>query len=476
MWSPGRLQVRYKEVIRGTQDLHSFAFRTFERGIMWVVLLWLAGSAWLQPCTGFELEPKSEQEQHLPTPEEALIKAHAWLREHSCNETLGRAPRQAHRRAIALALTEPYFFETSTCVSQPLLHVRELQLQLVTQISSGSASAGQLALHVLGHAAACQNPRDVLGMDLVALLQEEKERHFNTTGHRNRYSEALQILAYCTLDIRNPELWNASLQNLHELKHLPAASLIPDSVAMNILALMCLQGTNSTSRDSINQEPLMIEALHEMASSQKPDGSFGNVHSTALAAQALKAAGYISWNSELAMQFLLRHQKSNGDFGGFLATYSVLPLLAGTTMAQLRRYRQQHCEIYGDLSENYLLSSSEMPVKRIISVWYSIWVGGEAHNRSSTTVWISSGSSMLDVMRTAAEKDSRFRFEWEESDFGPYVTSVSGIPSNATTHEYWLGHSMNFITGVVTPLQVGVGSHIVNDSDHVIMWYKQLHF
>ncbi|KAH6946541.1 hypothetical protein HPB50_013893 [Hyalomma asiaticum] len=91
-----------------------------------------------------------------------------------------------------------------------------------------------------------------------------------------------------------------------------------------------------------------------------------------------------------------------------------------------------------------------------ISVWYSLWVGDDATNRSSITVWVPRNATVFDAMKAAARKDSRFRFEYDTaSGLGPYVLSLSGVLRDMETGHFWLAHTMNFATGLVTPLSVG---------------------
>ncbi|KAK8780871.1 hypothetical protein V5799_017789 [Amblyomma americanum] len=83
-------------------------------------------------------------------------------------------------------------------------------------------------------------------------------------------------------------------------------------------------------------------------------------------------------------------------------------------------------------------------------------MGDDATNRSSTTVWVRENATVFDVMNAAAQKDRRFRFEYDTaSGLGPYVVSLSGVPRNVEAGHFWLAHVMNFDTGLVTSLSVG---------------------
>ncbi|KAG0415680.1 hypothetical protein HPB47_007138 [Ixodes persulcatus] len=402
------------------------------------------------PVDAFELIPGDWFEQpsqdlpRLGDESRALAKAQSWLKIHPCREhSLGESSGEAHRRALALALIEPELF--TSCSSDALLHIRDLQHQILLQ-STGNLSEvenrGQLALHVLALAAACQKPVDSNGRDLAALLREKPP--VGTT--RNRFSQALELLALCALGHREQHLKDMALENVMELER-QGTAFLADALAMNILSVVCLEDGNTDALPT----PIM-NAVRQLAGMQLSNGSFGNLHTSALVTQALWAADpeerLPRWSKAKAMRFILAAQEEEGHFGNLLATFHVAPLLAWQN------------------------SRRESDAGRI-SVWYSLWIGDAATNRSSITVWVRPNATFFDVLQAAAEKDPRFRMEFKRSSLGPYVTSLSGIVQNTETGYFWMAHAMNFATGVVTPLTTGIGSHTVADSDHVIMWYKK---
>ncbi|KAL3202306.1 hypothetical protein MRX96_012090 [Rhipicephalus microplus] len=302
---------------------------------------------------GFQLDGPPDTQGLLATEEETLGRARSWLKAHPCHQY--RVPAgygEAHQRTLALALVDPTFFDR--CSTEALLHVRELQHQLLVQLPTyaknsrppapagagrqketwQSAEKGQLALHVLALSVSCQPIRDPTGRNLAVLLRKKS----TDPVPRNRFSEALQLLAFCSLGDRGRRLTDKAMANVQELA-----------------------------------------------------------------------------------------------------------------------------------SESPVLEPEDL------SVWYSLWVGDGASNRSSTTVRVHKNATVFDVMKAAARKESRFRFEYDTaSSLGPYVISLSGVMRNAETGHFWLAHTMNFATGLVTPLSVGIGTHVVKDSDHVIMWYKHV--
>lgn len=409
---------------------------------------------------GFQLDGPPDPQGALATEEEALARARSWLKAHPCHQYKDTAaPGEVHQRTLALALVDPAFFDR--CSAEALLHVRELQHQLLVQLPT-TAEKGQLALHVLALSASCQPIRDPRGRNLAALLRKKS----SDPVPRNRFSEALQLLAMCSLGDRGRKLMDEAMANVQELAtHTPAA--VMDSLAVNVLAATCLSDNELGDRSTT-----VYDALRPVARLQQPDGSFGNVHTTGLVTQALVAVDpegqHLGWRRQDALTNLRRAQHREGHFGGLLATVQAAPLLAGRTLADLASHARTFCS-----ARNASAATPGEPEE--ITVWYSLWHGDDATNRSSTTVWVRENATVFDVMNAAAGKDRRFRFEYDTaSGLGPYVVSLSGVPRNVESGHFWLAHIMNFSTGLVTSLSVGIGTHVVKDSDHVIMWYKHI--
>lgn len=413
-------------------------------------------------ANGFQLDWPTDAAQGAPDlGDDALDRARSWLKAHPCRLYGASAevpPGDVHHRTLALALVEPGFFDR--CSAEALLHVRELQHQLLVQMPT-TAEKGQLALHVLALSASCQPIRDPRGRNLAVLLRKTS----TDPVPRNRFSEAMQLLALCSLGDRGRKLIDAAMANIRELAAESPASVM-DSLAMNALAVACLTDNRIDGRSSA-----LYDALRPVAELQKRDGSFGNIHTSGLVTQALVAVDpggeQLGWSRRKALAHLGRAQHSEGHFGSLLATVQVAPLLAGRTLADLASHSSRFCSARHNGSATTTLEAEE------ITVWYSIWVGDDATNRSSTTVWVRENATVFDVMGAAARKDRRFRFEHAASGLGPYVISLSGMPRDVETGRFWLAHVMDFTTGLVTSLSVGIGAHVVKDSDHVIMWYKR---
>ncbi|KAH9361346.1 hypothetical protein HPB48_006908 [Haemaphysalis longicornis] len=161
------------------------------------------------------------------------------------------------------------------------LHTRLLTINPSLFSSSWTAEKGQLALHVLALSASCQPIRDPRGRNLAQLLRKTS----TDPVPRNRFSEATQLLALCSLGDRGRKLLDTAMTNIRELaSESPAA--VMDSIAMNVLAVACLSDNRIGGRSSA-----VYDALRPVAQLQKRDGSFGDIHTTGLVTQLQFAEG-----------------------------------------------------------------------------------------------------------------------------------------------------------------------------------------
>jgi hypothetical protein len=200
--------------------------------------------------------------------------------------------------------------------------------------SAGSAAKGALAALALG-----LDPRDVGGVDFVAVV----EAALNTeTG---AYAEDVFTHALVVISLNQVGAPASSLA----IRHLREAQL-PDGgwgfgdssdADTTALAIQALATAGKTIAD-----PDVAEGIAYLKTTQGQDGGWGfdpaesNTSSTAFAVQALLAAGEdpaaYEVNGVDPIDYLLASQQSDGSFPGFdpaFATNQVVPALAGRTFA-----------------------------------------------------------------------------------------------------------------------------------------------
>ncbi|KAF4520042.1 hypothetical protein B566_EDAN008330 [Ephemera danica] len=130
-------------------------------------------------------------------------------------------------------------------------------------------SPGRLAQYTLALGALCRDPRDFHGHDLISLLL----RHETDSD----FEFAFVTLAVCSSGS------HARKRQIRRLLDVAAESAkhSADTLAMVILAMRCV-AREHRHRDL---HRYMAPPAMALAALQQPDGSFGNLHTTALAMQ-----------------------------------------------------------------------------------------------------------------------------------------------------------------------------------------------
>ncbi|XP_025062691.1 transcobalamin-1-like [Alligator sinensis] len=81
---------------------------------------------------------------------------------------------------------------------------------------------------------------------------------------------------------------------------------------------------------------------------------------------------------------------------------------------------------------------SLFPRPRKVFVLYSISADISTFTNDTVLLYVPRDSTFFDVMNAAVAKDcSRFRFTYEYSNLGPYITSVQGLMASDNQHTYW---------------------------------------
>jgi len=222
---------------------------------------------------------------------------------------------------LALALTNTSWLLNPHDLEAKLIN-KQFELQLVLRLwkhQLAPPTPGHLALNVLALVALCRDPKSFHGRDLVAMLEHDE-------GVGSPFEEAFSRLVQCSAG-RRPK--RRHLRQLIDILDRDGIHSI-DTLSVAVLALHC-----AAAHRHRNLDRHIDRALAKLLRAQLPDGSFrGNLHTTALALQALIASNLGgSWNGTLAQEYLLSRQEADGSFGRSLFdTNAVLPLLAGRTL------------------------------------------------------------------------------------------------------------------------------------------------
>lgn len=245
----------------------------------------------------------------------------------------------------------------------------------------------------------------------------------------------------------------------------------PDTAAMVVQALTCvLKHKRNRSLANILHRP-----VKDLKKAQKADGSFGNVHTSAVVTQALLSMpdDDRSWNATSALLFLLNQQQEDGSFETIWATSSILPILNGNSYVDIPNIVQSQCAQQNEVLE---IATKKPSSTHNLLVQYSIWIGNNVTTNHTIHINMPKNTSFFDMMRHAAELDSNFDFHVATSPNGHYVKSLSGLAENTTSSQYWLlgikkspenNAGLQFV-------DVGVDDFYPSDGQHVVFWYKQI--
>ncbi|NXC77445.1 IF factor, partial [Anhinga anhinga] len=196
----------------------------------------------------------------------------------------------------------------------------------------------------------------------------------------------------------------------------------------------------------------------------KGNGMIGNIYSMGLALQALEATSKFyaprNWDCAQAFSVVYRH-----DYRQPMAISQVLPALVGKpyldaaslqcTASTCTPPALWHCA-------GCPPCPSPLPAA-LITVYYAITnkLQGK-HFHFTTSVRVPEGSTLLKVLQEAAKKKPNiFRFQVEQTFWGPMVVSIHGLAANPDDRTYW-----KFLSDG-NALQEGVGIYKPKNGEHI---------
>ncbi|XP_022249472.1 uncharacterized protein CG3556-like [Limulus polyphemus] len=327
-------------------------------------------------------------------------------------------------------------------------------------------TAGQLALYVNGILATCGNPKNFFDIDLTKRL-----RHFQSTDSEFEY--ALVSLSLCNARKRLAK--KRIIHLLNQLRSTTDFHFWADTQAVAVMALSCV-GKHEAYAFLENH---IYEALKSFKKRQQRNGSFGNVYTTGLIVQALLAAGDdgVGWDFNQAVRYLLSQQEPGGSFGDTLATYFVLPILSCQNYVNLGEVNcTEPIPLNDTVNENFTLLGepevNDVNWSKEIEVRYSLWIGDNKEENYSVNLNTSSDTKFLDVMKHSANYNPVYKFELDETSWGPFVYKIAGMANDPAGQRFWILYIENPDTHELHFSENGVGKLYLQNEDHVVFWYK----
>lgn len=376
---------------------------------------------------------------------------------------------------LAIQLTNQSWFSKDNLESQ--LSVKQLELETALALWSrhheNPIRPGRVAKTINALVAVCQDPKSFYGHDLVAMLE-----HLDTS-HPLEYNYVMLTLCNAGVHIRKKQVRRLfSFVDSEELHN-------HEALAMTVLTLSCVVREHH-HRNLLSYLRKHMKRLKKM---QHEDGSFGNIRSSSLAAQALISMGdeSLDWNFTRVVQYFLSQQQPDGSFGNLAATMSVLPVLVGRSFTQLTNSSCRTNEevalvpssnATNSLSNEVLLtagSTSPAPQEpKMITVKYSLWIGNNITENYTVSVTVPANTSFYEIMKRAAEQNEKFEFLAALWPNGHYVHTLAGLKEDRVENQYWLLCLNN--NGPENPVFVdtGVDDFYPQDGETVSFWYKKI--
>lgn len=306
------------------------------------------------------------------------------------------------------------------------------------------ASTGQLALYLLALRASCEDLKTEEARKLITRLKhqlhEEKKQIVEMDSPITSYFQySLGILALCVnhkvVDvhviqklIRAEEQKKFTLEGEHSV----------DTEAMAGLAFQCLMRSGLYTLTLTEKLTKAFGDIKEnILKSQRDDGAFGNIYSTALGVQVLIASESTSdTECSKAVEILIESLKQ-GLFSNPMMMSQLMPVLHRKTYLDIST---MHCSneestltqrSSSGTSKGVVLPGDIRLQLRVEEVPGLIW-------GYTLELQVPTGSSLLQVLTEAQRRDpEHFSFETEDTLHGQYLTTVNGLNSKQSERTYW---------------------------------------
>ncbi|XP_055933019.1 uncharacterized protein LOC129963033 [Argiope bruennichi] len=344
-----------------------------------------------------------------------------------------------------------------------MLMIKQLEIQISLELARNSARPMKLidlALYINALLLTCKNPTNFYGDNLVHMLR-------NAVDNAQREDTFINPSVYLTLCTNNATTYDDAkkLQDIF-LSQNDTISRI-DMQALGLLTASCMfrktNFLNATLYDNIKMEFLRNLKIH---------GFPGNVYEAALLAQALQE---VKVSLRGSTDFILRQQESDGSFGGILATYLALPVLAGRNLIPMNKHCGQ--QIISDLIPLEVLKNVK---RKKMHVQYSLNYGYPPEVTQTIQMHVAEGTNLLDLMRLAQEINSKYRFKLSENRKVPVVFSIGDMPNDVEKGMYWMPYKAVENGSEITndkhwvPYTGDIKKLILANGDKVLFWYRPL--
>lgn len=334
----------------------------------------------------------------------------------------------------------------------------ELSIQLLSRLANTKLQdvpSTEIASFINAFLVSCLDPRRFHGLDLVQELRTRVEQQ--------NYTNPYVLLSLCNAGETITELDKMKLMDTFWSKH---RTFWTDMQAVAVLALAC---ASKQPGSDIDQETLR-ELTTELKQHQYRNGSVENLQTTALVMQALFSSepdeDPDNFDEGRALEQILSSQKPDGSFGNLMNTYFVLPVLRCRSLVNIS---SDHCQSVRRDEFSALVNLEKLSGQKK-RVEYSIWIGNEKDLERNLVLRVPQNMSFYGIMEIAAEIDSRFSFDYVVKNRKPYVNTISELQDNPEKGKFWFLYTVK--DGKAAPSQESPADVIPKDNDHFVMWYR----
>eukprot|EP00057_Strongylocentrotus_purpuratus_P014246 XP_011668720.1 PREDICTED: uncharacterized protein CG3556 isoform X1 [Strongylocentrotus purpuratus] len=324
------------------------------------------------------------------------------------------------------------------------LTIKQLNIEVLREISHRHSfkemSVGKLGYYAMALHASCHNASNFHGHNIMKHLHHRVD-DFDTNQTKNYFPYSLALLALCS---SGSEVPHSAIATLEEVQGDDGCFPFGvDVTSMAVMAMACMQDSFNSPQRLNPLRDMMRKGSECIMGHQTSDGWFGesNVISTALAAQALIAAGEPPslWRCEDALYHILDAQEEDGHFGSQGGTIQILPLLSNRHHGSLADV-QQDCPVK-DVMHGIPLIGRQDETHAV-----NFEISQELENSvaifSPFLVDILPGESVYRAMERARQI-GYFSFESKLSQFGNYITSINNVVNDNANGLYWFIYSVD---------------------------------
>ncbi|KAG8192149.1 hypothetical protein JTE90_027792 [Oedothorax gibbosus] len=385
----------------------------------------------------------------------------SWLRNQS-SDIMGWKDNTP-RAVVALFLASAVTFDGN--VTEEELMANQVELKTAVALMKSATSISELSMLVNALLVTCYNPRMFHGEDVVQRLKSLVTRSRDVV-------HPVAYLALCNANETWPDRATDDLDSVLNTTSNPQAN--QDMKAMAVMALSCYvyhRENNLPSNQSSETMRLYEDTIENFKALQFSDGSFGNVYTTALIAQAFVADMERDWNITTTAEYLMRELDSSPNF---LTAYLVLPFLNGKSLVDVS---YTNCSAHPRKLSDEIEDNKEV-VTPIMQVKYSLFYGDKKRVIQSMYLGVPENSTAYHIMEQAEiDNPKYYTFKRKNIKGAINVFEMSGIPNDPENGNYWT----MFVSPPKRPETVTYSDKspdelIMKDAQHLVMWYRSHRF